>query len=160
MSQNPFSNSFAKEVTAQNVGHSFIQIFMQILILNQIYFKSQWRLMYLSIYFSSLFYCCCCCFCFYFLTSFPRPGIEPRPCQWKPRILTTRPPVNSHNCFYIKSRMFLHTLLMSVTKSWLIYILLISTLSTYFSLPSKPCLVRTCEPQMKNLWFYLCLYFC
>ena len=159
MSPNPFSNSFAKEATAQNVGHSFIQMFMQILILNQIYifFKSHWRRKYLSICFSSLFYCCCC-FCFCFLTSFPRPGIEPRPCQWKPRILTTKPPGNSHNCYYIQSCMFFRTLLMSMTKSWLI--LLISALSTYFSLPSKPSLVRTCEPQMKNLWFYLCLYFC
>ena len=31
--------------------------------------------------------------------SVPQPGIEPRPRQWKPRILTTRPPGNSQECF-------------------------------------------------------------
>ena len=35
--------------------------------------------------------------------SVPRPGIEPRPWQWKPGILTTRPPGNSlpDNCVYL-----------------------------------------------------------
>ena len=32
-----------------------------------------------------------------------RPGIEPRPRQWKPGILTTRPPGNSQYCYFFKA---------------------------------------------------------
>ena len=51
--------------------------------------------------------CVCVCVCFgvfgaalYGLRDHPQPGIEPRPWQGKPRILTNWPPRNSRHCIF------------------------------------------------------------
>ena len=57
-------------------------------------------------------HCSVLCFFFFFLAkphqiSVPWPGIEPKPWQWKPRILTTRLPGNSLSIFLSNSPFFL-----------------------------------------------------
>ena len=39
--------------------------------------------------------------------SVPRPGIEPRPWQWKPEMLTSRPPGNSHSACLLSDPLLL-----------------------------------------------------
>ena len=55
--------------------------------------------------------------------SAPWPGIEPKPWQWKPRILTTRLPGNSLSIFLINILFFFLALSFIVEYNWLtIYI--------------------------------------
>ena len=57
--------------------------------------------------------------------SFPWPGIEPGPQQWKPGVLTTRPPGNSLFCrsfaflhFANRSKIHLELIFVKVVRTW------------------------------------------